>query len=168
MSEIIQKTRKADLNQALFHVTIMISWPSQSTVPLKILLDAKQNLRQPGWYSVLLGFGTVTKRSTSACLLFAEVFSHSSQETSNRMNPVTIETIFSVSRLSPLACTFRDVHTTLSVRLTQPQHEGGVLTAAVLIIYCKECLALTSSDPSGLSWLSPFVYPSRRSALSLL
>lgn len=180
MPEITQRTRKhrnwsvATLSDHLFTVnvwlTIMILWPSSRTVHLKILFDAKQNLRHSGCCSVLSGFDSVTYRSRSASLLFAEVSSRSFQETANRMNPVTIETFFSVSRLSPLTCTFRDVHTTLSVRLTQPQHEGGVLAAVVLILFSKECLYMTyftSNNPSVLSWLSPFVYPPRCCALSL-
>lgn len=74
----------------------------------------------------VLAFDTVTDKSRSsagaiaflccvcscgrASLMFAEVFSHSLQETPERISPVTIETFFSVSRLSPLTCTFRDAH----------------------------------------------------------
>lgn len=48
--------------------------------------------------------------SSAASALMAEVFSHSLQETPEWMSAVTIETFFSVSRLSPLTCTFRDAH----------------------------------------------------------
>lgn len=41
-----------------------------------------------------------------------------------RMSPVTIETFFSVSRLSPLTCTFRDAHNNLECSVP-PASAGG-------------------------------------------
>lgn len=46
------------------------------------------------------------------------------------MSSVTIETFFSVSRLSPLTCTLSDAHDALGVYLSQTQDEGNLLTSA--------------------------------------
>lgn len=67
----------------------------------------------------------------------AEVFSHSVQETPERMSPVTIET-FSPSLASAHSLAPSEMHTTLSARFSQHQPEGGALAAVMLRLYSRE------------------------------